>query len=47
MLLLLQNVDFFNSYKYYMDIVQDVRGRKIHKINTNKFKIKEKKYYLV
>jgi hypothetical protein len=34
MLLLLQNVDFFNSgYKYYMDIVQDVRGRKF---NTSK-----------
>jgi hypothetical protein len=29
----LQNVDFFNSgYKYSMDILQDVRGRKIQYI---------------
>jgi hypothetical protein len=30
----LQNVDFFNSgYKYYMDILQDVRGRKYNTSN--------------
>jgi hypothetical protein len=40
---------FFNSgYKYYMDIVQDVRGRKIQYIKYQQVqKIKEKKYYLV
>jgi hypothetical protein len=44
----LQNVDFFNSgYKYSMDILQDVRGRKIQyiKLIPSNLKIREKKYY--
>jgi hypothetical protein len=37
---------FFNSgYKYSMDILQDVRGRKIHQTNPSNLKDQRKKYY--
>jgi hypothetical protein len=40
----LQNVDFFNSgYKYSMDILQDVRGRKIQYIKLIPSNLKDQR----